>query len=267
MPDKQLAPDTMSGAYPTARDPWTVTLCWTPDQNSGRVSVHPNRHPVTAVWGLLTAGETPETVSEEHACTPVEVRVLDVLRQDAADVDPGCRMDGDLIWEVVANSCPDVLSIEAARAIADRVVASLADVPGVTVLRGGDSRPWRPADGTAVASLALVVDPERRFGRVTVGRTRLPASMVLGVLRAHGIEEARLQWPQFGDEGDLHVLARLVDDLHVEADGDAVETIRDLRHALGEMLAVRDDPKGGDYQTAHRQAREALDATAAWEEQ
>lgn len=58
----------------------------------------------------------------------------------------------------------------------------------------------------------------RKSGRVTVGESRLPVEMVLGVLRAHGAEEARLQWPQLGEE-ELGVLAQLVEDLEVGVNG------------------------------------------------
>lgn len=70
---------------PTAAVPWLVTLCWTPAQNHGRVSVWPGRAPVWSVWGLLAAGEDPDRVAAEHGLDLREVRVLDVLRRDAAD--------------------------------------------------------------------------------------------------------------------------------------------------------------------------------------
>ena len=69
----------------TAADPWTVTLCWTEQQNAGRVSVMPHRSPVTAIWGQLAAGEDPDAVAADYQLNPTEVRVLDVLRRDAAD--------------------------------------------------------------------------------------------------------------------------------------------------------------------------------------
>lgn len=74
---------------PTARHPYKVTLCWTPDQNSGRVSVFPSRSPVRAIWGRLAAGEDPDLVAADYGCTPIEVAVLDVLRADADGQDPG----------------------------------------------------------------------------------------------------------------------------------------------------------------------------------
>lgn len=60
----------------------------------------------------------------------------------------------------------------------------------------------------------------RRAGAVTVGESRLPVVDVLGLIRAHGVEEARLMWPQLTDD-ELAVLERLVGDLDAqEADDD-----------------------------------------------
>lgn len=67
---------------PTARDPHTVTLSWTPDQNGGRVSCLNGRAPVTAVLGLLWAGEEPGRVAEEFGLSAEEVGVLDVLAEE-----------------------------------------------------------------------------------------------------------------------------------------------------------------------------------------
>lgn len=54
--------------------------------------------------------------------------------------------DGDLLHDIVANACPYWMSDTAARELADRVVADLAMVPEVTVVRGPDSKPWAPAE-------------------------------------------------------------------------------------------------------------------------
>jgi uncharacterized protein (DUF433 family) len=70
---------------PSARHPWTVTLAWTPDQNWGRVSVMPHRAPVSAVAGLLRAGETHDVVAEEHQIEPREVAVLARLVDDLTE--------------------------------------------------------------------------------------------------------------------------------------------------------------------------------------
>lgn len=77
------------GTDPTASNPWTVTLCWTPEQNCGQVAVFPSRAPLSAVWGLLTAGEPPEVAAAEHGLTVQQVRVLDELRRHVAEVEPG----------------------------------------------------------------------------------------------------------------------------------------------------------------------------------
>lgn len=64
---------------PTARTPFTVTLCWTPDQNFGAVAVYPSRAPLAAVLGLLKAGETPANVAAEHGMDEDSVQVLSIL--------------------------------------------------------------------------------------------------------------------------------------------------------------------------------------------
>lgn len=106
---------------PTARRPWTVTLCWTPDQNFGRVAVMPNRHPVSAVWDLLIAGDDPGTVAEEHAVTPTEVRVLDQLRREIND--------GPTRAEVIAELSGICSVAELVDEMASRGWLSLAEEP------------------------------------------------------------------------------------------------------------------------------------------
>lgn len=69
----------------TAKDPWTVTLGWTPDQNFGRVSVMPNRTPVYAIVGLLRAGETHETVASEFDLAVEQVKVIDWLGDESRE--------------------------------------------------------------------------------------------------------------------------------------------------------------------------------------
>lgn len=54
------------------------------------------------------------------------------------------RIDGDLLGAVIAEACPLVLSRSAATATAERALAKLAGVHGVTVIRGADSKPWTP---------------------------------------------------------------------------------------------------------------------------
>jgi uncharacterized protein (DUF433 family) len=69
-------------AEPTAADPWTATLAWTPDQNGGAVSVMPSRVMLTAVWGALDAGEYPDIVANEYGLDHHTVHVLNILRRD-----------------------------------------------------------------------------------------------------------------------------------------------------------------------------------------
>lgn len=68
----------------TARDPHTVTLSWSPDQNSGRVSTHMHRVPVHAIIGLLRAGETVEAVADEYLLPRATVHLLRLLADDLA---------------------------------------------------------------------------------------------------------------------------------------------------------------------------------------
>lgn len=70
---------------PAAAAPWTVTLAWTPDQNFGSVSALNGRVPLHAIFGLLRAGETHETVAAEYGLSGEEVAVLDRLRHEFAD--------------------------------------------------------------------------------------------------------------------------------------------------------------------------------------
>lgn len=61
---------------PTARDPWTVTLAWTPGQNSGRVSILDGRSPVSAIIGQVQAAVPVAEVAAEYGCTVQDVAVL-----------------------------------------------------------------------------------------------------------------------------------------------------------------------------------------------
>lgn len=61
---------------PTAADPWTVTIGWTPDQNFGRPCVMPSRAPLFAILGLMAAGEQPDVIAAEHDLTAEAVHVL-----------------------------------------------------------------------------------------------------------------------------------------------------------------------------------------------
>lgn len=67
---------------PTAAEPWTVTLAWTPDQNNGRVSIMPRRTPLMAIIDLIGASETRTAVAAEYDLTVTEVAVLDQLYEE-----------------------------------------------------------------------------------------------------------------------------------------------------------------------------------------
>jgi len=59
------------------------------------------------------------------------------------------KTDGDLLSDLIVNACPLWMTDEAARDLAEGVVADLARVgPGVVVLRGTNSEPWTPDDET-----------------------------------------------------------------------------------------------------------------------
>lgn len=68
---------------PTAREPWTVTLCWTPTQNYGQVSLLDGRAPVAAVIGLLRAGTTIADIAAEFGCPVEAVEVLAQLDDES----------------------------------------------------------------------------------------------------------------------------------------------------------------------------------------
>ena len=57
----------------------------------------------------------------------------------------GCRIDGDLVRGAIIEACPSYLSDEAAEDIANRTLAELDGMAGVTVLRGSSSTPWVPS--------------------------------------------------------------------------------------------------------------------------
>lgn len=72
--------------------------------------------------------------------------VVKELRRDLA-ASGTCDLqtiDGDLVAEVIADSCPAVLSDEAARSVAEGTLAALSHIDGVTVVRGADGLPWTP---------------------------------------------------------------------------------------------------------------------------
>lgn len=70
---------------PTAANPWTVTLAWTPDQNHGAVSIMPRRVPVYAVLGLIRAGEPHDEIAADFDLTLEEVAVIERLAEEASE--------------------------------------------------------------------------------------------------------------------------------------------------------------------------------------
>ncbi|MGH3795969.1 MAG: hypothetical protein ACRDSP_13890 [Pseudonocardiaceae bacterium] len=72
--------------------------------------------------------------------------------------DEDMRIDADLLGDVIQEACPQWMSDGAARELVEGVLANLASIEGVTVLRGPDSQPWTPpakqvAVGTAVTQI------------------------------------------------------------------------------------------------------------------
>ena len=88
--------------------------------------------------------------------------------------------------------------------------------------------------------LLLCAHDERKSGRVTVGESRLPVAMVIAVIRAHGIAEAEIQWPQLAAE-ELSVLSQLAEDIAA----DERPEVDVLRGDLGAVLL----PRLGDVET------------------
>ena len=72
---------------PTARNPHTITLCWTPDQNGGRVSTYPGRAPLYAVLGLVWAGEHHDEIATDHGLSRTELAVLVALATELRPAD------------------------------------------------------------------------------------------------------------------------------------------------------------------------------------
>lgn len=68
---------------PTAAEPWTVTIGWTPDQNGGRPCVMPRRVPLHAIVGLIHAGEDTQAVADEFDLTVEQVGMIEILMVDA----------------------------------------------------------------------------------------------------------------------------------------------------------------------------------------
>jgi uncharacterized protein (DUF433 family) len=67
---------------PTAADPWTVTLAWTPDQNHGYVSTLNGRAPIESVVGLIRGGEPLDRIAGEYGLTVEQVSVIARLAEE-----------------------------------------------------------------------------------------------------------------------------------------------------------------------------------------
>jgi crossover junction endodeoxyribonuclease RusA len=61
---------------PTAAQPWTVTLAWTPDQNSGRVSTLDRRVPLFAIARAVRAGDALDEIADDYDLTVQQVWVI-----------------------------------------------------------------------------------------------------------------------------------------------------------------------------------------------
>lgn len=119
---------------PTARDPHTVTICWTPDQNFGRVSCLDGRAPVSAVLGRLWAGEDHDEVGTDCGLSRAEVSVLAALGDEFGGP-PGMVVDGDVLRDAITDAVPRLLSDEGARDIAEAALDGAVRA-GMTVLHG-----------------------------------------------------------------------------------------------------------------------------------
>ncbi|MGH3933505.1 MAG: hypothetical protein ACRDS1_00735 [Pseudonocardiaceae bacterium] len=68
----------------------------------------------------------------------------EAVDREAVPSDEERRIDGDLLEQVVLNACPGWMTDEAAKELAERVLAGCADTGYFVVLRGPDSKPWTP---------------------------------------------------------------------------------------------------------------------------
>lgn len=61
---------------PTAAEPYTIALAWSPDQNFGYVSTLNGRVPIASVVGLIRVKEPLEVVADEYGLTVEQVTVI-----------------------------------------------------------------------------------------------------------------------------------------------------------------------------------------------
>lgn len=209
---------------PTAADPWTATLIldWTPDQNYSRVSVMPQRSPVHAIWGQLTAGEELDAVAVDYQISVSEARVLEQLRLEVRD---------------------DLAEVTRERDQLHRALKGLVEAADTAVIEQHRHHLMDPAwdqaqqvlaeqDGPAYPGtrfLTMCVLEGRKSGRVTVGESRLPVEMVLGTVRECGVDEAAACWPQLHPD-ELAVAAQLVADLDAGDLPERADLLAELPH-------------------------------------
>jgi uncharacterized protein (DUF433 family) len=72
-------------ADPTAAEPWTVTLAWTPDQNFGRVATLDRRIPLFAIIGAIRAGDLLDEIADDYDLTTEQVEVLARLAEESKE--------------------------------------------------------------------------------------------------------------------------------------------------------------------------------------
>lgn len=66
----------MTVPEPTAADPWTVTLAWTPDQSHGYVSTLEGRVPIASIVGLIRVKETHAQIAAEYGLPIEQVQLI-----------------------------------------------------------------------------------------------------------------------------------------------------------------------------------------------
>ena len=70
---------------PTAAEPWTVTLAWSPEQNAGRVSTLDRRIPLFAIVSAIRAGDVLDEIADDYDLTTEQVEVLARLAAEAQE--------------------------------------------------------------------------------------------------------------------------------------------------------------------------------------
>lgn len=70
------------------------------------------------------------------------------------------RIDYDLLTDVIAEACSGVMTGQGARAVAERALAALAEIDGVTVLHGtGSTEPATEQQGRGQRAALIEADP------------------------------------------------------------------------------------------------------------